>query len=274
MLQRLSPVVCTSCRAPLSVDPHEFSSLSSLQRFSGQAIAVPIMDADESVNQTSPGPASSSNKNMCPPSKVDHTTLRISPRMILDIMLERLGIPKAIYRRRMYSQNTMSVTVLFYTSMDSDGTCASQMIITGVRSANEEIAEDSAAVEAARYMEHTTGLVVQDLNYARLQKMQQENGFLKLQLHEAFDMINKLARLCMLAVRYMSSFSNQLQNVMAIGFPPTCGVNRSTHETLVNLQVVAHRIKTRGYRVEKKLYTMRRETPVHQHQMSTHAKHD
>lgn len=70
-------------------------------------------------------------------------------------------------------------------------------------------------------MERATCVVVKDLNYGRLEKMQQENGFLKLQLDEALDMINKLVRLCMLAVRYMSSFSNQLQNVMAIGFPPT-----------------------------------------------------
>lgn len=42
-------------------------------------------------------------------------------------------------------------------------------------------------------------------------------------------MINRLAILCMLAVRYMCSFSNQLQNVMAVGFPPTRDVDRSTH---------------------------------------------
>lgn len=85
---------------------------------------------------------------MSPPTKVDHTTLTISARMILDIMLEYLGIPKAVYQRRMYSQNTISATMLFYTSTHSAGASPSQMIITGVRSANEEIAEDSAAVEA------------------------------------------------------------------------------------------------------------------------------
>lgn len=72
------------------------------------------MDADEILDRGSPGPASSSNKRMRPPSKVDHTIVRIFGRMILDIILDHLGIPRAIYRRRMYSQNTMTVTVLFY----------------------------------------------------------------------------------------------------------------------------------------------------------------
>uniref|UniRef100_A0A8R7QRZ3 Uncharacterized protein n=1 Tax=Triticum urartu TaxID=4572 RepID=A0A8R7QRZ3_TRIUA len=42
---------------------------------------------------------------------------RLSPwtcRMILDLRLDHLGIPRAIYRRRMYSQNTLTVTVLSY----------------------------------------------------------------------------------------------------------------------------------------------------------------
>ncbi|KAF7037987.1 hypothetical protein CFC21_048240 [Triticum aestivum] len=42
---------------------------------------------------------------------------RLSPRtcrMVLDTMLDHLGIPRAIYRRRMYSQNTLTVNVLFY----------------------------------------------------------------------------------------------------------------------------------------------------------------
>lgn len=146
------------------------------------------MDADEILDRGSPGPASSSNKRMRPPSKVrqrlstnfiscilygyarnpikigtlscacmflccsfinhifvfslyhfqalrltpiyqsniyvfsipfpntqvDYTIVKIFGRMILDIMLDHLGIPRAIYRTRMYSQNTMTITVLFY----------------------------------------------------------------------------------------------------------------------------------------------------------------
>ncbi|XP_044325801.1 uncharacterized protein [Triticum aestivum] len=37
--------------------------------------------------------------------QVDHTIVRISARIILYIMLDHLGIRRAIYRRRMYSQN-------------------------------------------------------------------------------------------------------------------------------------------------------------------------
>ena len=90
------------------------------------------MDLDELVDQGSPGSASSTNKKLSPPTKVDHTTLTISSRMILDIMLEYLGIPKVVYQRRMCSQNTISVTIIFYTSTHSAGASPSQMIITGV----------------------------------------------------------------------------------------------------------------------------------------------
>lgn len=123
--------------------------------------------------------------------------LRISARMILDIMLEQLGIPKAVYRRRTYSHNRMSVTLCSSAPLPRVmGACPAHMSITGIHSADGEIAEDTAAVEAIRYIEQATNTMVKDLNYERLQKMQQQNGFLELQLYEAFDMINRLARLC------------------------------------------------------------------------------
>ncbi|KAM3403752.1 hypothetical protein ACQJBY_007085 [Aegilops geniculata] len=49
-----------------------------------------------------------------PNTQVDQTIVSIFIRMILDIMLDHVGIPRAIYRRRMYPHNTMTVTVLFY----------------------------------------------------------------------------------------------------------------------------------------------------------------
>lgn len=49
-------------------------------------------------------------------------------------------------------------------------------------------------------------------------------------------------------VRYMCSFSDQFQSVMAVNFPPTSGVDGSTHRALTNMHVVEHRLKTRGYR--------------------------
>lgn len=46
--------------------------------------------------------------------QVDHTIVSISARIILYIMLDHLGICRAIYRRRMYSQNK-SVWLCFST---------------------------------------------------------------------------------------------------------------------------------------------------------------
>jgi len=83
---------------------------------------------------------------------VDPTTMTISARMILDIMLDQLKIPRAIYRRRAYSNNTISVTLLFNTSAQSNEACSKQMSITDIHSADDKISEDSAAVEAIRYM--------------------------------------------------------------------------------------------------------------------------
>uniref|UniRef100_A0A8R7U9I4 Uncharacterized protein n=1 Tax=Triticum urartu TaxID=4572 RepID=A0A8R7U9I4_TRIUA len=55
------------------------------------------------------------------PTQVDHTIVRISAKIILYIMLVHLGIRKAVYRRRIYTQNTISVIMLFYTSVQSNG---------------------------------------------------------------------------------------------------------------------------------------------------------
>jgi hypothetical protein len=99
--------------------------------------------------------------------------------MMLSLLLVQLNIPDAIYRRRQYSQDIDSVTMLFYNSAQINGINPLQMTITGVRSAIEEVAEDSAAVAAIRYMENGTNTVVMDLNYARFEWMQQDNGYLR-----------------------------------------------------------------------------------------------
>ena len=49
-----------------------------------------------------------------PNTQADHTIRGIFGIMILDLRLDHLGIPRAIYRRRMYPHSTMTVTVLFY----------------------------------------------------------------------------------------------------------------------------------------------------------------
>ena len=95
------------------------------------------------------------------------------------------------------------------------------MTITGVCSANQEVAEDSAAVAAIRYMENATNTVVMDLNYAWFKRMQQDNGYLRLRLDEAFEAIGKLSKGSLIALRYMCAFSDQLHYVIEHGFPPT-----------------------------------------------------
>ena len=98
--------------------------------------------------------------------------------------------------------------------------------------------------EAIRTIENATRTVVKDLNYGRLNKMEQDFGYLRLRLNEAFDTIDRVAKGYLYAIRYMPAFLHQLHNVIAHAFPPTRVVDKSTNEALKNIEVVAHNLRT------------------------------
>ncbi|XBH79715.1 hypothetical protein VPH35_105621 [Triticum aestivum] len=225
------------------------------------------MDGDEVFDRASLGSTSSVNKIIHPYVQIGPGTVRAPARIMLSLLLERLNIPDAIYRRRPYSHDTVSVTVLFYTSPPINGVSPPQMTITGVRSANQEVAEDSAAVAAIRYMENATNTIVIDLNYAGFKRMQQDNGYLRLRLNDAFEAIDKLSKGCLIVVRYMCAFSDQLHNVIAHAFPPARAVDKTTNETLMNIEVVANNLKDRSHHLEKKLYKVKRRAQAREHEI-------
>lgn len=169
---------------------------------------------------------------------------------MLDLLLEELGFPAARYTRRGYLNNTTSFTILFWTFVRNNGSRRTQMSITGVRSFDEAAAEDSASFEAIRTIENATNIVVKDLNYGRLNRMERDFGYLRLRLNEAFDTIDRLAKGYLYAVRYMTTFSDQLHNVIAHAFPPTRAVDKSTNEALKNIEVVAHNCRGRSNSLE------------------------
>ena len=83
-------------------------------------------------------------------------------------------------------------------------------------------------------------------------------GHFTLRLFEAFDIINMLSKGYLYVVRYMSSFSDQLHNVITHGFPPTHVVDKSTNETLMNIEVVAHNLESRSNHLLKRLHAIKR----------------
>ena len=69
------------------------------------------------------------------------------------------------------------------------------------------------------------------------------------------------------AVRYMFDFSEQLRNIIAYGFRPTCVVDETTNETLIDIVMVAHNLKDRSHRLEKTVYTLQRQAKAREHEI-------
>ena len=156
----------------------------------------------------------------------------VQGRGILDDLLKQLEFPMARYERTVYDDNKICMTVIFQASKWSCNGSPVPMRISGVRSLDGNLAEHTAAVAAIRYLEGATNTVVKDLNYNRLEKVQEENMYLRNQLTDVKSQLKranvrskKLARGWFLAVRNMFSFSAQFSNASTLG-------NFSTEETI------------------------------------------
>ncbi|XP_044375072.1 uncharacterized protein [Triticum aestivum] len=104
--------------------------------------------------------------------------VKIPYRMVLDVLLETLGLPEVEYRTRVYDGSRVCVTVLFYRTTSYVGND-----IPGVQFVDQSMPEDSAAMEAIGYIKCTVKTEITDYNYSTMKKLEEENRSLKHELY-------------------------------------------------------------------------------------------
>lgn len=57
--------------------------------------------------------------------------------------------------------------------------------VPGIRSKDDETAEDNTCVEVIRYVEAAINVIVTDLNYTRVKELEEENKSMRCQLRQA-----------------------------------------------------------------------------------------
>uniref|UniRef100_A0ACD6AJZ2 Uncharacterized protein n=1 Tax=Avena sativa TaxID=4498 RepID=A0ACD6AJZ2_AVESA len=207
----------------------------------------------------SPGSASSTSNHLHTLARDTPRVINIPFRMLLDLMLQELGISKAEYHLELCDDGEVRVTVQFNTStLPAEGSPV-YISVAGIKSRSYEEAEDSACANAITHVSQATNTIVRDLGYGRLLEVEEINKCLLRKLKKAHEYKKKLARGWFLAVRHMSSFSEQILSITALNHSQ--GQDQfvvAWNGLLYNFYNMAHRLKHAGAVLEKHLENMRR----------------
>jgi hypothetical protein len=175
-------------------------------------------------------------------------------------MLQELGLSKAEYRLEFCEDNKVRMTILFNTSTLPNGNSPTYITVYGIRSRSYKLAEDSACEEAIKYLERQTNSVMRDVSYERVLHVKEVNEILLEKMRDAHDYKRQLAMGWFLAVRHMSSFSDQLLNIVYLNYYD--GQNHAGtawNSLLTNFQELALRLKHAGSVLERRVEEMRNE---------------
>lgn len=108
--------------------------------------------------------------------------VKIPYRMMLDVLLETLGLPPAEYRTKVSDGSRVCVTIFFHTPASYVRGNSDCMAIPGVQSINHAMSEDIAAMEAIGYIKCIVKTETRDYNYSTMKKLKEENQSLKHEL--------------------------------------------------------------------------------------------
>lgn len=177
---------------------------------------------------------------------------------IFDLMLKALNLPPAQYHHRICPGGKSRVTVTFNSSLELlDGSLVPNSI-SGMLSTDYEEAEDSAAIEAIRYMENACNREIRDYHYTHVKKLENQIRYLVRWLFATNETIKKLLKGWYYAVRYMSSYSDQIQNTTSArhlrGQDGTKGVMKAA---LASVEELTERLHYIGMKSEQRLETMK-----------------
>ena len=150
------------------------------------------------------------------------------------------------------------MTVTFNSSLQLiDGVLVPTSIPGAILHAYED-AEDSAAIAAIRYMENAYGRQIRDYHYTHVKKLENEVKHLVRWLVAANKTIKKLRKGWYYAVRYMSSYSIQMQNTTTArhlkGQDNTKGAMKSS---LASIEKLIERLRYISMKSEQRLETTR-----------------
>lgn len=175
-----------------------------------------------------------------------------------DLMLKALNLPPTLYRHKICPGGKFHVTVTFSSSLELlDGLLAPNSI-SGMLSTDYEEAEDSAAIEAIRYMENACNREIRDYHYTHVKKLENQIRCMVWWLFATNETIKKLRKGWYYAVRYMSSYSDQIQNTTSArhlrGQDGTKGVMKAA---LASIEELTERLRYIGMKSEQHLETIK-----------------
>jgi hypothetical protein len=101
--------------------------------------------------------------------------VRVPYRILLDLMLQELGISKGAYHIELCEEKEVSVTMLFNASMLPLEGSPVYISMPRIQSKDYEIAQDTTCIKAPGYIEEATNTVIRDWNYTWLKELEEQN---------------------------------------------------------------------------------------------------
>ncbi|XP_037481382.1 uncharacterized protein LOC119359178 [Triticum dicoccoides] len=177
---------------------------------------------------------------------------------IFDLMLKALKLPPASYYHKICPGGKNRVTVTFNCLLQLiDGLLVPTSISGAILHAYED-AEDNAAIAAIRYMENAYGREMRDCHYTHVKRLENEVKHLVRWLVAANKTIKKLCKGWYYAVRYMSSYSIQMQNTTTTRhLKGQDNTKRAMKSSLASIEKLTERLCYIGTRSEHRLETTR-----------------
>ena len=108
--------------------------------------------------------------------------MKIPYNMMLDALLQALGLPMAEYRTKQCNGARICATVFFHTPRSYLGNDDNRMAIPGIQSINYAMSKDTASMEAIGYIKRMVKTEIRDYNYSAMKKLKEENTSLKHEL--------------------------------------------------------------------------------------------
>ncbi|KAM3311977.1 hypothetical protein ACQJBY_032149 [Aegilops geniculata] len=126
--------------------------------------------------------------------KEDDYLIVIPYSNIFALMLQAVNLPPAIYHHRTCPGSKSRLTVTFNLSLQLLDGLLVPTSISGVISTNYEEAEDSAAIEAIRFMEDAYGKEIRDYHCTHVKRLETQETHLVRLLVIANETIKKLRK--------------------------------------------------------------------------------
>jgi hypothetical protein len=159
----------------------------------------------------------------------------------------------------MCEDGKVQITVAFNTSTLPREGSPQYLTFSGVESTSYRETEDSACDRAIKYIEYHTNTIVKDVSYERLLHVKDLKVILLEKMKDAHYYKKQLAKGWFLAVRHMSSFSEQLLNIVYLNYDGQHQPDNAWNNLLRNFQDLAFRLNHAGSVLERRIEEMRNE---------------